>query len=273
MIVFLEGGLGDQVARVAHALIIHKNAGRSGPIRFWSIMTSQYNSSLPLQNQGIRSLHWGQLGDLHRGLTGQDTPNSFPYRVLRWVTVRLVNTLRRLFNRFDTQASMVSRLDVGQNLATPIDSLTREGLLEIGFPKVLEPSNPSADYLFLAEQATTKKILGVHIRLTDITGTPYHLSGDYYSDGVKDCLASEDYDDVWLFSDDPDTAIAGLPHATRVTNISGQYSLSVSEDLCLLSRCHSMVLSASHFSTMAYLLGDREGKIIFPHTIKTTGRT
>lgn len=273
MIVFLEGGLGDQVARVAHALIIQKTAGRTGPIRFWSIMTSQYNSSLPLQNQGIRSLNWGQLGDTHRGLTGHNTPNTFVYRVLRWLTIRVINILRQLFNRFDPHATMVSRLDVGQKLATPIESLTREGLLELGFPKVLEPSNRTADYLFLAEQAATKKILGVHIRLTDITGTSYHLSGDYYSDGVKECLASEDYDDVWLFSDDPDTAISGLSHSTHVTNISGQYSLSVSEDLCLLSRCHSMVLSASHFSTMAYLLGDREGKIIFPQTTKTTGRT
>jgi hypothetical protein len=273
VIVFLEGGLGDQIARVAHALIIHQDARRTGPIRFLSIMTSQYNSALPLQNQGIKSLQWGELGATHRGLSGRDTPNTFLYRVLRWMTVRVVNTLRGVFNRLDTRATVVSRLDVGQALGAPIESLTRQRLLDLGFPQTIDPSAPTADYLTLSQQVATKKILGVHIRLTDITGTPYHLAGDYYADGVKECLASDGFDDVWLFSDDPETALAGLPASTRVTNISGQYSLSVSEDLCLLSRCHSLVLSASHFSTMAYLLGDRDGKVIFPETTKTTGRT
>jgi hypothetical protein len=273
VIVFLEGGLGDQIARVAHALIIHKDARRTSPIRFLSIMTSQYNRSLPLQNQGIKSLQWGGLGRTHRGLTGRDTPNTFAYRVLRWMTVRVVNTLRALFNRFDTRATLVSRLDVGQDLGTPIDSLTREHLLDLGFPHTIEPNNPSVDYLTLSQQLATKKILGVHVRLTDITGTPYHLAGDYYADGVNECLAADGFDDVWLFSDDPETAIAGLTASTHVTNISGQYSLSVSEELCLLSRCHSLVLSASQFSTMASLLGERQGRIILPNVFKTTGRT
>jgi len=272
VIVFLEGGLGDQIARVAHALIIHKDARRTGPIRFLSIMTSQYNNSLPLQNQGIKSLHWGELGRTHRGLIGRDARHTFLYSVLRWITVRVVNALRAIFNRLDTRATMVSRLDVGQALGTPIDSLTRQRLLDLGFPQTINPSHPTADYLTLSAQVAAKKILGVHIRLTDITGTAYHLASDYYAAGVNECLATNDFDDVWLFSDDPETALAGLPASARVTNISGQYSLSVSEDLCLLSRCHSLVLSASHFSTMAYLLGDRDGKVIFPEKTKTTGR-
>lgn len=272
MIVFLEGGLGDQLVRVAHALLLAERIRIRKPIRFISLLTSQYNASLPGQNQGIRAINLGVLGNQHRGISGHDVEASFLLRTVRWIVVRLIPPIRELLGRFDPVGRSLSLVDIGQKSQHDSIVLSRSDILRAGLPEVLEPRKQSQEYESLSHRAGQSKVLGVHIRLGDFRRYSLVLPPSYYHDEVQRLLEVHDWDSVWLFSDEPEDAQAMVPPSPLLENISQTFSLTVAEELCLLAKCHGLVLSSSNFSSVALLFRTQDGPAVLPPNPKKTTR-
>jgi hypothetical protein len=148
--------------------------------------------------------------------------------------------------------------------------------------KVLEVGNASEAYLSLKRFLYTNSVLGVHVRLKDFLHHPNtigNLSDKYFFNSIGVAIESQDYDEVWVFSDSPMDALSrlsGIEIGLRVRFIGIDQSLTPCEELSLLQNCSGIVCSNSTFSFWAAkLMSERDSgsRIYIPSSFRRDEKT
>lgn len=122
----------------------------------------------------------------------------------------------------------------------------------------------------LATRAKQVSPLIVHIRRGDYRGdaTIGLLSAEYYRDAVELALESGEVGEVWVFSDEPETArhlVRGVVPRVPTLFVDEVYeSLTSLEVLRVMTLGHSFVLSNSSFSWWAATLSESDGMKFAP---------
>jgi hypothetical protein len=98
-----------------------------------------------------------------------------------------------------------------------------------------------------------KNVLGIHVRLGDYKkeksfGT---LDRGYFARAIKLLESNERYDEAWLFSDEPELALAHIPELAMPLRVVPAEGISPAETLDLMRDCSSFVMSNSTFSWWA----------------------
>jgi hypothetical protein len=119
--------------------------------------------------------------------------------------------------------------------------------------KALELTEPSSSFLVTQQEISDSRVLGVHLRLGDYMDnleTIGVLSDLYFLNSITYALAVEPFDQIWIFSDTPNTArqrVSTWDLEIPIRIIDKSISNPV-EQLVLLSKCHGVVCSNSTFS-------------------------
>lgn len=98
-----------------------------------------------------------------------------------------------------------------------------------------------------------KKVLGIHVRLGDYKmeksfGT---LDEQYFSKAIELLESTEDFDEAWLFSDEPELALRQIPEIAIPLRVVPSEGISSAETLDLMRNCTSLIMSNSTFSWWA----------------------
>jgi hypothetical protein len=100
---------------------------------------------------------------------------------------------------------------------------------------------------------TKKKVLGIHVRLGDYKkeksfGT---LDRRYFAKAIELLESTEDFDEAWLFSDEPELAMVQIPELAMPLRVVPAEGISSAETLDLMRNCTSLIMSNSTFSWWA----------------------
>jgi hypothetical protein len=111
-----------------------------------------------------------------------------------------------------------------------------------------------------------KKIVSLHVRrgdYQDLKDTFGLLSAKYYSDALSALRAMEEFDEVWVFSDDVELASQLLNNFPNLVFMKPPPESNAVESLLLMSKCKSQIISNSTFAWWAALLNPI-GKTVYP---------
>jgi hypothetical protein len=115
------------------------------------------------------------------------------------------------------------------------------------------------------ESAGNDLPLAVHIRLTDYRNEPDFgvLGENYYSNAIAYHFGKYQYNRIWLFSDEPESALEFIPIQYRplVTNVSKSVSSTV-DTLELMRMAKGLVIANSSFSWWAARLSRAEMPLV-----------
>jgi hypothetical protein len=176
---------------------------------------------------------------------------------------------RNLLSIFPSISGYFPDFSFFDNLANPED-------------KVLEVKNASEAYLSLKNFLSTNGVLGVHVRLKDFLLHPHtigNLSDHYFFNSIGTAIESQDYDEVWIFSDSPMDAfsrLSGMEIGLRFRFIGIDESLTPCEELSLLQNCNGIVCSNSTFSFWAAKLmieRDSSSQVYIPSSFRKDEKT
>jgi hypothetical protein len=137
----------------------------------------------------------------------------------------------------------------------------------IGFPKIVGLKNPSLQYLSLELETHVKQILAVHLRLTDIRSFESGnrmLSPNYFARNIEMIYKQKSIEEVWVFSDEPNAIPDFIPSSFKIRSISSTSSLTVCEELVLMSKCSALLGSRSTFSFWACFWNSNQNSIYYP---------
>jgi hypothetical protein len=115
----------------------------------------------------------------------------------------------------------------------------------------IKVKKPQPEFQRFVDLAKVEKPILVHVRLGDYLsidtfGIP---SQEYYRQAITYILANSTLNNIWLFSNEPDKAIAMLPESFRVQiRVVPDSGLTPAETLELMRHCHSYVIANSTFS-------------------------
>lgn len=148
--------------------------------------------------------------------------------------------------------------------------------------KVLFIKNPSNQFSELKQYLSSRRVLGVHIRLKDYLIHPNtigNLSRNYFLSCIREALLSQEYDEIWFFSDSPHEALErfkGVEFKTKVRFVGINETLTPCEDLSLLQECSGIICSNSTFSFWsAKFMSERDGNshVYIPNSFRKDGKT
>lgn len=131
----------------------------------------------------------------------------------------------------------------------------------------LELKNKSDRYLKLLNEAQKKSKLFVHVRLTDY----FHersigiLKKNYFQDALNLVDAKKSFEEIWLFSDDTQSALKYIPFELIDKIKIVDENLTTAETLQLMRHGDGYIISNSTFSWWAsYLRYNRSAKVVAP---------
>lgn len=269
MLLFLSGGIGDQLTRLAQSLYVHDRHCGSNRIIPIYLLTSSFNASLPSQSENVSSLVLPPSVSSRRpNRSVRDSRGrlriGLAIRTLRWGMARWARFLKhRSRLRGSTPPGMLaSCLFFGG--WPDRDSFRREDLQSLGFPDRIIPKNPSRKFLELFTFVQKKKVMGVHLRLQDFADYQFVPDPSFYKKAIAKLQATDSFDSVWLFSDDAGLAqsLLGVAYFDFCPSSSGE--LSAVEELALLTECAGLVLSQSSFSWWAKFMNNKMAPAIAP---------
>lgn len=103
-------------------------------------------------------------------------------------------------------------------------------------------------------EMTDKKILGIHVRRGDykkLKETFGLLDHVYYEKAIAQAFNEQFYDEIWLFSDEPQEAKTIAQKFGNIKLIEEPQGSNPLEAMILLSKCHGIVISNSTFAWWA----------------------
>ena len=145
----------------------------------------------------------------------------------------------------------------------------------LGFPKTVNLKNPSTEYTALERETDDKRVLAVHLRLTDIRSFESGnrmLSPNYFARNIEVILEQQSIDEIWVFSDEPDAISDFIPSNLKLRSVSSTSSLTVCEELVLMSKCAALLGSRSTFSFWAGFWNPHQDSIYYPGDVEGFGR-
>lgn len=97
---------------------------------------------------------------------------------------------------------------------------------------------------------STHQTLGLHVRLGDYKHEKSFgvLGGNYFAKALEVALAKQEFDQVWLFSDEPELALTLIPQIPLPVRVVPIKNISSAETLDLLRECACLIISNSTFS-------------------------
>jgi len=132
--------------------------------------------------------------------------------------------------------------------------------------KYLELNQISQTCLEIVKSSSHKKILGIHVRLGDYLKEPKIglLPKKYYEDAINR-MPLEEYDEVWIFSNDRSGAEELLLGVESLRLVWIPETLTSAETLTLMTYCNDFIISNSTFSWWgAYLNRESNGVVLCP---------
>ncbi len=121
------------------------------------------------------------------------------------------------------------------------------------------------EYLLLSQE---EQPILVHVRLGDYLAEDSFgiMSAEYYRESVTNLWQSGRYKKIWLFSDQPNDAMARIPEELRdKTRLMDTESLESAETLRIMTVCKAFVIANSTFSWWgAYLRNEIESPVLAP---------
>jgi len=130
----------------------------------------------------------------------------------------------------------------------------------------LQLKQSSKEFLDVVKLSSKKQILGVHIRLGDYRDEPKIglLPQSYYETAFK-ALEIDQYDEVWIFSNDLVAALKIIPDVEKSKKYLVPNDFTSAETLLLMTHCDDFIISNSTFSWWgAYLSKNGKGTVICP---------
>ena len=281
-VVSLCGGLGNQFFELANALAVTDKQ-----------ILLENNLGLPRQNQcGVPEImsfslpNRTTLGTFRRPsrllsktasylLRTRSLPNKFERSsIFRLVVTSIVNVLfSSYFNRITilsksdglgvtkVKKSTIRNFQIGyfQSYLTTSNVAVYEDMKKIS---IRDPSESAIEILTLAQH---KKILVIHIRLTDYLsetnfGTP---NNSYYSEALSLAIQLRSFSDVWIFSDDVELAKTKIQLDLEVpVTWFGDSDLSTAETFTVMRHGQGFIIANSSFSWWAARLSLSEHPLV-----------
>jgi len=111
---------------------------------------------------------------------------------------------------------------------------------------------PSISFLQLCARAKDERPTALHVRVGDYRQLDpgYRLTSGYFESALERVLATNDWRQIWLFSDEPHQAITEIPNLRRLGNklVIVPSTLTPAETLVILRSTSTKILSNSTFS-------------------------
>lgn len=130
----------------------------------------------------------------------------------------------------------------------------------------LQLKQSSKEFLDVVKLTSNKRILGVHIRLGDYRNEPRIglLPKSYYENALRN-LNIDEYDEVWIFSNDLLGSLDIIPDINQSKTYFVPNDLTSAETLILMTHCNDFIISNSTFSWWgAYLSKNPNGVVYCP---------
>jgi hypothetical protein len=126
-------------------------------------------------------------------------------------------------------------------------------------------NDPTFQDLF--QKSRTQKPILIHVRLGDYKQDPVFgiLGEDYFKTAISLITKISTARAIWLFSDEPKSAIDLLPEAIRGEIYVVPNELTPAETFDIMRNCSDFVISNSTFSWWAaYLARNTAAKVLYP---------
>lgn len=253
MFVLLEGGLGDQLSRLAISLAVAERHNYEGKIYLVMQGTAKFGGLTLGQSDTIQDIEWGDLAKRLVFLGGRGGERTFWHRIFRFYLVRAIKNLRQIkaCARNTIGRDILWRCEVGstKRVCLPSQSLLRRA----GWPHELSPILQTDRFREMVAQLRTAESIGVHIRLGDFktfANGAFMSPKSYFTDALALVRRSSPRGSVYLFSDEPDEAKGYFQKGISFVMVAS-LGFSPIEEMCLLSRCGRLILSNSSFSGWA----------------------
>ena len=282
--IFLTGGLGNQLFQLAAALQFKKNR---------KLEIDLVTAKPRLNSQGVAELLSLKLpvdikfleqnqGRVTQKIFGFNLRSGYaPYSIEKAKFFQILrNSISSLILTFTLRKTFKIRPAKNLGFDSAIVTSKRSEIL-IGYfqtyhyaDRILEIkdqifTNVSVrEYRKYTELAKIELPLLVHIRLTDYRleqkfGCP---SFHYYDQAIRTLWKLGTYKNIWLFSDEPQSALDRIPeHLKSVTRIIQSENLESADTLRIMTTCKGFVIANSTFSWWgAYLRDDPDAPVIAP---------
>lgn len=132
----------------------------------------------------------------------------------------------------------------------------------------LKLKKPSDDFINFLSLHGEKKSLAVHVRLGDYLQDPTLgvLGAEYYELAITQIMGNDRYDEIWLFSNEPEKAILYIPNCyMQLVRVIPDFSGSSAETLEAMRHASAYVIANSSLSWWgAKLSYSRNPKVIAP---------
>jgi hypothetical protein len=268
----LVGGLGNQMFTYVAGVYLAKFLSHT--VEFIEGSRSLVGGNISHPNSDLRHLSWGE------------NP-SFPIRKSRWSATYLdvvaglqgKNPLLDSFLSHGPRAYTSRELGYDENVISIAPGKYIRGYFQTDFyynalaqnNQLEMPSivNPSSDFVRARQEAADVRPVVMHLRRGDyrISRSDSLLSLDYYREALDHLEKREPLKGraIWIFSDskkDATELASGIGKGARV--VSDSYTLSVAEDLLLMTEASSTIMSNSTFSWWAAKLSSTSNRVVYP---------
>lgn len=269
----LRGGIGNQLFQVAAAIFFAKET----------------NHKTVVVNQGPPVLALRQIADVSNLPEDSLYLRSMTFSPLRRLGAQAGKILRGLGNHIgDLHPSIAVSIKQYRSTIVGYDPRLTEiapGTIVLGYfqtwryftavraqlpVRAFEPADPSNWYKTMLERVNTTDILAIHVRQGDYVEVDEIgvLSRGYYSRALKLLKSSgSNWDQVWIFSDEPEVAKQLLEQ--ELTGIIAHYvdaplESPDFESLLLMSNAKQLIIANSTFSYWAAILGRPDKTVFYP---------
>jgi hypothetical protein len=126
---------------------------------------------------------------------------------------------------------------------------------------------PTDWFLRMEKEVSQEKILAIHVRRGDYLPLKESfglLSDQYYTAALERAKQDFNYEKIWVFSDDLDTAQQLLYGINDLSFIEPPVFSNPVESLVLMSKCRSFIISNSTFAWWAAILNS-SNQVIYPN--------
>ncbi len=290
----MPGGIGNQLFSLFASRYLAQETGHRNYLDFGGIDYSHHkekydisefllkNHEIAFEQKGIRSLYAKLIKVLHN-LKLQLGKRSIPVaRFLKLYECGLEPLNSANVSKVIDQISNRSVLSIFPSISGYFPDFSFFDKLKNPEDKVLEVENASEAFLSLKHFLSTNGVLGVHVRLKDFLLHPHtigNLSDSYFFNSIGAAIESQNYDEVWVFSDSPKDAfsrLSGMETGLRFRFIGIDQSLTPCEELILLQNCSGIVCSNSTFSYWAAKFmseRDSSSQIYIPSSFRKDEKT
>ncbi len=270
----LNGGLGNQLFQFATGLHIAELTGRKLEIdvsRVFRDRTVRQRSKVGLVQLGLLglSLNEGQITNrsfFARHVSFNSIYRKFPILANRDFVDFSPNGETGIGDAFSVgefQKSNSGKIIIRGNMQYLDLALSLSKKYPSSVDLIREPSNLFEKYkVFLL----TNKVLSIHIRLRDYVTLKdtSQLTYKYYSEAISRATQDNNYDRIWIFSDDISSAKVFIGERVLSTPITyhEEKALNDCETLILMSLSHSIIAANSTFSLWSCILSRSSSKFV-----------